>query len=102
MLQNKNIEINLKNLKRKLNKDYCPYLYKLLQRATSLPVNSASCERNFSTIRRVKTWLRTTMLQERFSNMAFLNIENEMIKTNVTAQQVLNIFVEKHRKLKLV
>ena len=46
-------------------------------------------------MRRVKTWLRTIMLQERFSNMALLNIESELIKTNVTAQQVLNIFVEK-------
>ena len=100
MLQNKKIEINLKSLKTEINKDYWPKLYKLLQTATSLPVGSASCERSFSTMRRVKTWLRITILQERFSNVVLLNIENEMIKTKVTAQQVLNIFFRKTPQIK--
>ncbi|XP_076235735.1 zinc finger MYM-type protein 1-like [Calliopsis andreniformis] len=95
MLKKKNFEINLETLKNEINKDYCPNLYKLLQVAISLPVSSAGCERSFSTMRRIKNWLRTIMLQERSSNMVLLNIENEIDKTKITAQQVLNIFSKK-------
>ena len=37
------------------------------------PVTSASAERSFSMARRVKTWLRTNMNQNRFTNLALLN-----------------------------
>jgi len=30
-------------------------------------------------MRRIKNWLRTSMLQDRFKNMAFLNIERDVV-----------------------
>ena len=41
------------------------------------PATSASGERSFSTARRLKTWLRSTMTQERFSNLTILNSHKE-------------------------
>ena len=37
------------------------------------PCSSASGERTFSTARRIKTWLRANMNQERFNSVAILN-----------------------------
>lgn len=102
ILKNKSMESNWKNLKTQIQKDLTPNLHKLLQIAIGLPVSSAGCERSFSAMRRIKTWLRATMNQERFSNMALLNIESNIIKQNVTALQVLHIFAEKNRKLRLI
>ena len=41
------------------------------------PATSATGERSFSTARRLKTWLRSRMNQERFSNLTVLNIHKE-------------------------
>lgn len=49
-----------------INEATFPNLYKLLSVAFTLLISSAACERSFSTMRRVKTWLRPTMLQDRF------------------------------------
>ena len=41
------------------------------------PATSASGERSFSTARRLKTWLRSTMTQIRFSNLTILHTHKE-------------------------
>ena len=41
------------------------------------PATSAAGERSFSTARRLKTWLRSRMNQERFSNLTVLNIHKK-------------------------
>ena len=41
------------------------------------PATSAAGERSFSTARRLKTWLRSRINQERFSNLTVLNIHKE-------------------------
>ena len=43
----------------------------------TIPTNTASCERSFSALRRLKTYLRVTMTQERLSNLTVLYIHNE-------------------------
>ena len=55
-----------------------PNLYKLLNVAYTIPISSATCERAFSAMRRVKNWLRSTMLQDRFSNLSLLSIERDL------------------------
>uniref|UniRef100_A0A3B1JLC4 HAT C-terminal dimerisation domain-containing protein n=1 Tax=Astyanax mexicanus TaxID=7994 RepID=A0A3B1JLC4_ASTMX len=42
--------------------------------AVSIPVTTASCERSFSTLKLVKTYLRSTMTDERLSNLGVLSI----------------------------
>lgn len=41
------------------------------------PATSAIGERSFSTARRLKTWLRSTMTQTRFNSLAILNIHKD-------------------------
>ncbi|CAI6362872.1 unnamed protein product [Macrosiphum euphorbiae] len=71
-----------------------PNLHNLLQVALSIPVSSASCERSFSAMRRIKNWLRTSMIQNRFSNLAIIHIENELVKTSIESKQILEEFVK--------
>ena len=44
------------------------------------PATSEADERSFSAVRRLKTWLRSTMTQDRFSNLTVLN--NHKQRTN--------------------
>lgn len=39
-----------------------------------LPTNTATCERSFSTLKRIKTYLRSTTSQDRLNNLAILYI----------------------------
>jgi hypothetical protein len=55
-----------------------PNFCKIFQVAVILPKNTATCERSFSTMRHIKTWLRTCMNQDRFSNLSILNIESDI------------------------
>lgn len=102
IIEKKSLEVNLSTLKDNINKDITANLYKMLQIAISLPISSAGCERSFSAMRRVKTWLRTAMSQDRFSSLSLINIENSLVKTHVKSDKVLDKFCEKNRKLKLV
>lgn len=57
-----------------------PSLKAILQVALTIPVSSCSCERSFSALRRLHTWLRSTMGQERLNELAVLSIERELVE----------------------
>ena len=44
-----------------------------------LPVSSCEAERSFSSLRRLKTYLRNTMGQDRLTNLTLLHIERAMV-----------------------
>ena len=50
-----------------------PDIFTMLKILAVLPVTTCSCERSISALRRMKTYLRSTMTQERFNGLAFLN-----------------------------
>ena len=52
-------------------------VYNLLKTYLVIPVSSASSERSFSTLRRLKTWLRASMTEDRLSNVALMAVERE-------------------------
>ena len=56
--------------------DPFPTLKKIFQLALTVPVTSCSCERSFSCLRRVKTWLRSKMTQDRLDHLSVLAIES--------------------------
>jgi hypothetical protein len=58
-----------------------PETYKLLSLVLSLPATSASVERSFSTLKRIKNFVRNSMSQVRLSNLATLSIENDLIQS---------------------
>jgi len=55
-----------------------PLLLKCLKIAMTFGVSSATAERSFSSLRRIKNYLRSTMTQERLSNLSLLYIEREL------------------------
>lgn len=80
--------------------DTYPNVYKLLHVALSIPISSASCERSFSSMRRINTYLRSNMAQNRFTNLSILNIERELSNT-INNDDILNQFAKKDRKMQL-
>ena len=55
-----------------------PTILHCYQIALTLGVNTAMAERSFSSLRRIKTYIRSTMTDDRLSNMALLYIEREL------------------------
>ena len=56
-----------------------PTLGKAIQMYAVIPATSCSAERSFSSLRRLKTYLRNTMGQDMLSSLALLHIEREFV-----------------------
>ncbi|OWF56242.1 52 kDa repressor of the inhibitor of the protein kinase [Mizuhopecten yessoensis] len=54
-----------------------PNIYRCIEVLLSMPVASASAERSFSLMRRLKTYLRSRMDEERMSSLALLHAYRE-------------------------
>jgi hypothetical protein len=54
-------------------------VYKVLQIALTTPVSTAEAERSFSTLKRIKTFLRNSMGQNRLNALAICSIHKEEI-----------------------
>lgn len=57
----------------------------------TITVSTASCERSFSKLKLIKTYQRSTMSQERLSNLAILSIERDF---NVDFNTVIEKFAQ--------
>ena len=58
---------------------------KLLKLAVVIPASSTSAERSFSSLRRLKTYLRAKMSQERLNHVCLLHVHQDRLdslKTN--------------------
>ena len=67
----------------------------------TMPVTVATCERSFSKLKLIKNYLRSTMGQERLSNLAILSIENE-VSGEIDFEDVIDEFAAmKSRKVQL-
>lgn len=66
-----------------------PILSEIIKIFLTIPTTTASCERSFPCLKRLKTHLITTMNQERLSNLAILQIEKERI---VNLEEIINEF----------
>ena len=73
-----------------------------LKIAVTLPISSASAERSFSAMKRIKSWLRASMGNERLSDLAVINVIME-ITENVKPDDVIDEFAARgNRRLALV
>ena len=64
----------------------------------TIPVTSCECERSVSVLR-LKTYLRSTMGQERLSGLALMHITYGM---QLNLEEVINIFASKHKRRMLL
>ena len=58
-----------------------PFVFNLLQLMLTFPITSCECERSFSALRRLKTWLRATMGQVRLNSVAVCNVHKKRLDT---------------------
>jgi hAT family dimerisation domain. len=65
----------------------------------TLPITSCECERSFSGMRRLKTYSRTTMVNERLNGLALMNFH--MDKVPDTENVINNFAGMKNRRLEL-
>ncbi|XP_032309426.1 52 kDa repressor of the inhibitor of the protein kinase-like [Drosophila ananassae] len=75
---------------------FYPTVYRFLQIGATLPVTVASSERSFSTLRRLKTYLRNKAGEQRLNGLALLNIHLDL---EVTSDAILSIMAQKPRKI---
>lgn len=62
--------------------DAPPNVRMLLQLLCTLPVTTSTAERSFSALRRLKTYIRSTVMEERLNGLALLNIHQGHLKRN--------------------
>ena len=74
--------------------DMMPEFSNVVHILAVIPATSYSAERSFSTLRRLKSYLRSTMGQQRVSNIALINIERAYANSvvNNDMDRIIDIF----------
>eukprot|EP00112_Aurelia_sp_Birch-Aquarium-sp1_P013364 Seg2834.3 transcript_id=Seg2834.3/GoldUCD/mRNA.D3Y31 product="52 kDa repressor of the inhibitor of the protein kinase" protein_id=Seg2834.3/GoldUCD/D3Y31 len=70
-----------------------PNIYASLKIMATVPITTCTCERSISVLRRLKTYLRSTMKQERMNGLALLHIHREM---NLNIEKLINMFASQY------
>lgn len=92
---------NTKQLCRAIDASYAmfPNINTILRILLTMPVSTASAERSFSCLRRLKTYLRNTQTDNRLSSLALMHIHRER---DIDANAVLREFdASGHRRIAL-
>lgn len=77
-----------------------PNVFKLLLISLTIPLTSNSAERSFSQLRLIKTYLRSSMTQERLTNLAIIRINREF---DVNIESLIDKFaLKKKRRIQLI
>lgn len=86
-----------------------PQATKLLKLVLTIPATTASVERTFSALKRIKTYSRNRMEQDRLSTLALISIENERLMKLKNApdkedfyNEVISVFVQKDRRMDFI
>ncbi len=75
-----------------------PNLNTVFRILLTMPVSSATCERSFSTLRRLKNYMRNRMNNDRLTSLALLNIHQDI---EVCLDQFLKDFDDGSRRINL-
>lgn len=73
----------------KCNEQMYPNIFKILKVCATIPVTTASAERSFSSLKRIKTYLKNTMAENRLNGLTSLSIHREM---EIDIEEVINRF----------
>ena len=71
-------------------------LLKLIQISMTIVVTIAHCERSFSALKCIKTYLRASMGEERLQNLSFLAIEKK-IASELSLDALVDIFASEDK-----
>lgn len=79
-----------------------PETIKVLHLFLSLVLTTASCERSMSTLKRIKTSLRNSMLNDRLSNLSMMTIEKnlleELSRDPCFIENVIDLYADKKNR----
>nr|CAI5824713.1 unnamed protein product [Callosobruchus analis] len=75
---------------------FYPAVRKALIILSTIPCTTATVERSFSTLRRVKTWLRSTMGEERLTGLCLMSMEED--KKIMTSEMVTYVFASANQQ----
>ena len=73
-----------------------PLIHTFLAILLTLPVSTASAERSFSSLRRLKTWMRSRMGEERLTGLAMLNVHRDIY---VSVDKVIDRFAKSKKRV---
>jgi hypothetical protein len=73
--------------------DSFPNIWQLLQIGCTLPITSAEAERTFSLLRRIKTYTRSTLTEEHFSDVAVIAMH---YGERIAVEDILQAFIQAH------
>ncbi|XP_022168857.1 52 kDa repressor of the inhibitor of the protein kinase-like [Myzus persicae] len=76
-----------------------PNIWKLLQVLATIPMSTATPERTFSSLKRLKTYLRNSTGETRLNGLALMSIHREI---NVDPEEVLNRFAKQSRRMMIL
>jgi len=71
--------------------DAFPELLKLVKITMTIAISTESCERSFSTVKRIKSHLRSTMTEQRLTGLTVLSIEREPA-SSISLDDAIEIF----------
>ena len=72
------------------NREHFPIIFQLLRYAACQPTSTPAAERSFSVLRRVKTWLRSSVGQERLTGLALMHFHPELVPS---AESIVDEFL---------
>uniref|UniRef100_A0A2S2R2U0 HAT C-terminal dimerisation domain-containing protein n=1 Tax=Sipha flava TaxID=143950 RepID=A0A2S2R2U0_9HEMI len=87
------------------SKIYFPDIIIALEIFQSLPATNCAAEKSFSTLRRVKTWLRSTMGEDRLNSLCMLSVHRERVdirKEKFNVQLIIRFAIEQPRRLQFL
>ena len=72
-----------------------PTLYQLLKILATISITTSQCERSISRLRIIKTYMRSTMTEERLSGLALLSIHHDI---DLTMDDIISRFARKNER----
>ncbi|KAF0722618.1 zinc finger MYM-type protein 1-like, partial [Aphis craccivora] len=82
--------------------EFFPSVKKCIIIYMTIPPTTCTIERSFSTLRRVKTWLRSTITEQRLSGLCILSIHRQKIDDLNLIQGVVDEFSKNKRNLQFL
>ncbi|KAK2362136.1 zinc finger MYM-type protein [Trifolium repens] len=77
--------------------NYFPNTFIAYRILLTIPVTVASAERSFSKLKLLKSYLRSTMLQERLNGLVMIAIENDLLE-NIQYEELVDEFASKNAR----
>ena len=71
--------------------DVLSELFKLLLLYFTIPLTTSTAERSFSTLKRVKTYLRSTMSNQRLDSLSLISIEKKLLR-KIDRERIIDHF----------